>query len=161
MDIHETLPSELLQSLQDTARYHAGSGSSHSIWQLAKRGFLFEEFQKNGIDGIDYDYLGQMIRTVSNEKAKCGSSAITLTQIKGRLLIFDPCATMYDGISEEISHGFFDSDDVPPPEFWVGLYTNRLISFIPEEYFDVVDEVIENSMSGCLEWLGDKFSISI
>tara|TARA_B100000745_G_C20130797_1_gene387491 strand:+ start:883 stop:1074 length:192 start_codon:yes stop_codon:yes gene_type:complete len=59
---------------------------------------------------------------------------------------------MYDGVSELASSSFFDSDDSPPPEFWLGVEGDSLVSFIPEDYISRANEGVECCMGGCLAW---------
>lgn len=64
-------------------------------------------------------------------------------------------ATMLDGLASEYSQGFFDENDVPPPELWVDYLPEKacLIAVIPPVFEPMVSDVIENyNMSDCIEW---------
>jgi hypothetical protein len=62
---------------------------------------------------------------------------------------------MYDGVSEQVSNKFFDSDDVPPPEFWLFFRDDTLFSFIPDDFLEYANFGVDSSMSGCFEWMDD------
>ena len=130
------------------------------LWRLADKGFLYAEFRS----GSDPEKLVERIERIlyeieSSRKEKLGDRCCFGKEV-GRILIFDPFATMYDGVAEEATNGFFDADDTPPPEFWIGLDRGRLVVFIPEMFLALASVGVESCLGGSLEWGGDRFGIA-
>ena len=148
-------------SLHDLAKYYFCANDKKAIWHFSEKGILFKLFQKYGGSGDHLSIFFKHVHEVIKRRKNMLMKADNKSTLIGRYLIFDPSATMYDGLAEEVSSGFFDSDDVPPPEFWVGVKGNLLISFIPSDFITSADEGIESSMSGCIEWSGELFSITL
>ena len=124
------------------------------LWKLIERGFLFKLFQQK--EEVFIDTLSERVNLVLLMRKRMANFIQTPLSISGRLLAFYPYLTMYDGVAEQVSNGFFDSDDVPPPEFWLSLKDEVLLAFIPDEFIKQANQGVENSMSGCLEWLSDR-----
>ncbi len=81
----------------------------------------------------------------------------------GRLLCYFPDANLADGAAEVTSEGFFDSNNIPPWDTWVGLYRSDLrdasqkvylISYVPEVFLHHASTGIEVNPEGCILWLG-------
>ena len=119
-------------------------------------------FKKHENDGGDHLKLFFEVveKVIKSRRALIGSSSAGET-VSGRYLFFDPSATMYDGLAEEQSSGFFDSDDTPPPEFWIGAKDGLLISFVPLEFISLADNGVINSMSESIEWSGDNITVDL
>lgn len=139
------------------ARYVDGEIDKNSIWKLYRKGFLYEFFKSDNT-GSGCDHLAKFSEAVSevlNKKLDCAKRLPSNTVLKGRWLFFDPSSTMYDEVAEVESLGFFDSCDVPPPEFWVEFYNDVLISFIPENFLDLAILGVDSCISGSLFWEED------
>ena len=143
------------QILRDIASYCSlFSESRPPLWNLINRGFLFKAFQEDNLSGLISHEFVNKVNYVHEARRNITSVFFPYpSHMVGRLLAFYPSMTMYDCILEEITEGFFDSDDVPPPEFWLTFENETLISFIPDRFSDVATIGTENSISGCLEWL--------
>ncbi len=127
--------------------------SNDDLWKACEKGLLFELF--NG-KKKDNDFLNVFFDVVENvissrEYVFPGLNSFD-SNFEGKLISFSPSATMYDGVAEELSDGFFDSDDVPPPEFWVQREGDKLISYIPKTFIQIANLGLENCMSCALEW---------
>ena len=121
------------------------------IWKLIERGFLFKLFQQE--EGVSIGTLSEKVNLILLARKRMINSIQTSFPISGKLLAFYPYLTMYDGVAEQVSNDFFDSGDVTPPEFWLGLKNEVLLAFIPDEFIEQANQGVKNSMSGCLEWL--------
>jgi len=99
----------------------------------------------------------------------------------GRLLVYEPDMNLCDGAAELSSNGFFDVDNVPPWDTWVGcIYgtreqpatqgqregeTNRpwraptshlyLLSWVPPPFLTLVAEGIWANPEECIRWAVD------
>jgi hypothetical protein len=124
-----------------------------SLWRLSEKGFLYVLFKEDTSDCTNYlTKFEKVVTTVLTRKMDsnhCNSKDVLTT---GKWLCFDPTVAMYDGLAEIESMGFFDSDDLPPPEFWVGYFEKKLISFIPQQFLDYAVLGVDSSMSGSLSW---------
>ena len=83
----------------------------------------------------------------------------------GRLLCYYPDANLADGAAEFVSGGFFDGDNVPPWDTWVGLYGADhddsgygvyLISYVPEIFVQAASVGIDVNPEACIVWLYDS-----
>jgi hypothetical protein len=83
----------------------------------------------------------------------------------GRLLAFDPDASLSDGAAAAETRNFFDDDNTPPwdtwveyirevprsPERWVP-FEGYLLCWIPAALIDVVERAIYVNPEECLRW---------
>jgi hypothetical protein len=83
----------------------------------------------------------------------------------GRLLLFYPDLTLADGAAEGESGGFFDLDNTPPWDTWVGLFRHEdaeiserdyLVSWVPPEFIRAVERGIFVNPEECILWLADS-----
>jgi hypothetical protein len=84
----------------------------------------------------------------------------------GRLLLFDPIASLSGGGTEAASEGFFDDANIPPWDTWVyylkddtvagdALFSTVLLSWVPDPFVRVADKGIRANPEGCLSWARD------
>ncbi len=88
----------------------------------------------------------------------------------GRLLIFFPDGTLSDGAAEASSHGYFDGENGPPWDTWVGVFSDEtmprntgndyLISWVPPIFFDMVEAGLRDNPESCIQWL-DQTDLSM
>jgi len=81
---------------------------------------------------------------------------------RGRLLMFEPTATLSDGAASVVSNGFFDDDNVPAWDTWVHFVGARSASFlvcwIPEWFLETADGGIQVNPERCIVWAQDRLS---
>jgi hypothetical protein len=84
---------------------------------------------------------------------------------QGRLLCYFPDGNLADGASELASDGFFDINNIPPWDTWVGLYQSDLrdvslkvylISYVPEMFLQQAERGLEVNPEQCIMWLYDS-----
>jgi len=82
----------------------------------------------------------------------------------GRLLCYYPDADLSDGAAELASKGFFDVENIPPWDTWVGLYGSDqrdrsygvyLVSYVPEPLVRHASTGIDVNPESCIVWLRD------
>jgi hypothetical protein len=132
--------------------YQSYKADPSSLWKLAEPGFLFAAFEKIDFEDQLVSAFFEKVENITNRNSSDLQEIAGNIVITGRFLFFNPSATMYDCLAEKFTDGFFDSDDVPPPEFWLCRWNSKLVSFIPSELFDRANVGVEHSTSGCLEW---------
>lgn len=76
----------------------------------------------------------------------------------GRLVGFEPDETLSDGAAEAASRGFFDNRNTPPWDIWLDYVmdargTGCLISWVPDEWIDLVSKGIASNPEECIFWL--------
>lgn len=75
----------------------------------------------------------------------------------GKLLAFFPDETLCDGAAEMASYGFFDVDNVPAWDTWVGIFRDYdreyIVSYIPHQFVPLVDEGTDVNPEDCIPWL--------
>ena len=70
----------------------------------------------------------------------------------GRLLLFVPSETLFDGAAQLSSNGFFDADNVPPWDIWVDFSEGTLVSWVPPALLDVAQMGIYVNPEACIRW---------
>lgn len=101
--------------------------------------------------------------------------------VGGRLVLFDPRSTLFDGAAEVGSDGFFDVSNVPPWDTWVAWVQDEerearhreegiaaaggpggwtdfaacVVSWVPPELEDLVGYGIEVNPESCIAWASD------
>jgi len=82
----------------------------------------------------------------------------------GRLLTYFPDAELEDGAAEAETGGFFDVNDTPPWDTWVGLFSDPeasrdssfatyLVTWVPPGLIETAQRGIDVSMLDCIAWL--------
>jgi hypothetical protein len=82
----------------------------------------------------------------------------------GRLLCYYPDANLADGAAASVSEEFFDDDNIPPWDTWVGLYGSGeprgngiyLVSYVPGGLIERATAGMEVNPEQCIVWLGDS-----
>jgi hypothetical protein len=82
----------------------------------------------------------------------------------GRLLAYFPDLEVADGAAEVETNGFFDINDTPPWDTWVGLFSDPeltgegpravyLVSWVPADLVGLVQKGLDVSVTDCIAWL--------
>jgi hypothetical protein len=79
----------------------------------------------------------------------------------GRLLVYFPDEELSDGAAEAETRGFFDVNNAPPWDTWVGLFRDDeagrsgdyLVSWVPRLFVELVDRGIYVNPEECIRWL--------
>lgn len=82
------------------------------------------------------------------------------------MLIFFPDRTLSDGAAEAETRGYFDADNVPPWDTWVGVFEEHvngerekkvyLVTWVPPIFVESVSRAIDVNPEGCIQWLEDS-----
>ncbi len=87
----------------------------------------------------------------------------------GRLLVYFPDANLCDGAAMEASSGFFDADNTPPWDTWVGLvstmnrehdasFATALVCWVPEVLTADANAGVQVNPEGCILWLDEVYA---
>jgi hypothetical protein len=76
----------------------------------------------------------------------------------GRLLVYAPDDSLFDGAAEVSTGGFFDFDNIPPWDTWVAfLYESErlqyLVSWIPPQLIELANTGVNVNPEACIRWL--------
>lgn len=77
----------------------------------------------------------------------------------GRVLMFLAQESLCDGAAEQASDGWFDAQNVPPWDTWIGLIERDvdegpvLLSWVPEALYDQTVRALDVNPEGCILWL--------
>ena len=78
--------------------------------------------------------------------------------MRGKILVYFPDENLCHGLEESETEGFVTVDNVPPWDTWIAyIYTkeeNFLLSWVPDEFVNLVNSGIEVSPEECFNWLG-------
>ena len=77
---------------------------------------------------------------------------------RGRILLFLPQETLFDGAAFESSQGFFDEWNIPPWDTWIWctrLPDGRVVlySWVPPEFLRLAQQVVSVNPEQCIQWL--------
>jgi hypothetical protein len=79
-------------------------------------------------------------------------------------MIYLPYDTASDGVAQAESGGFFDGDNCPPWDAWVGFFRLQrvigettypqgyLVSWVPQELLAIADAGIRSNPEDCVVW---------
>ena len=70
----------------------------------------------------------------------------------GRFLLYSPSENLACGAADTSSNGFFDANNVPPWDLWVGFSNGTLVSWIPPALVDVAAMGIFANPEECIRW---------
>ena len=76
---------------------------------------------------------------------------------RSRLLCFEPYQSLSDGSSMMASSGYFDCNNIPPWDTWVGgqfgKHEVKIFSLVPHLFSKQVEEGISVNPEGCIYWI--------
>ena len=85
--------------------------------------------------------------------------------VAGQLLVYFPDGELADGAAEQESKGFFDVNNAPPWDTWVGFFRDDvgqdssvaqyLIAWVPRLLVPLAQAGIDVNPERCIEWLDD------
>ena len=119
---------------------------------------IFEESRASAVETVTYRRLSQgepVIRSLKPSKKLA----------KGKLIVHFPNMNLACGVAEVITNGFFDHNNVPPWDTWVGYFKDSskhtqeasyLISWVPPVFIASVDKAINAIPEECVLWLSDS-----
>lgn len=117
-----------------------------------------------GSSTFSIDEAKAMISVViENRKALVKQSLASSERVDtfvGRFLQHNFQETTYSCTPQEETEGFFDSLDIPPWDFWVGIKTvgrqHFLYSWIPTPFVELVDRGVRCSAEENILWLKEE-----
>ncbi len=74
------------------------------------------------------------------------------TALSGRLLRYEPRENVSDCASRYASNGFFDPNDAPPWDTWVGYSDGTLTSWVPDPLVPLAQAGIDANAVDCIGW---------
>lgn len=77
----------------------------------------------------------------------------------GRILVFQPGESLSDGAAQKVSGGFFDIDNTPPWDTWIGFRQGTLYAWIPRALELIVQDAINVNPEQCLKWAVEGWTL--
>ncbi len=100
-----------------------------------------------------------MVSTTCKKRSTAIPEVESLISPAGKLLVFEVDLTVWDGTSETVSDGYFDSTDEPGWNTWIDYYEDqdreigaRLLCYVPPALIDLADSGIAANPVGCIDW---------
>jgi hypothetical protein len=102
------------------------------------------------------------VRWVANDRRRAlpRSGERMSDRIEGRLLSFAPDETLSDGAAESVSQGFFNVENEPPWDLWLGWVVEKsdrpreyLVCWVPSNFVQAAADGIEVNPEVCIDWL--------
>jgi hypothetical protein len=88
-----------------------------------------------------------------------------------RFLVWFPDQTLSDGAAQLATNGYFDADNQPPWDTWLGWISvptiqdvglrNMLVAWVPGDLVKLVSAGVDANPEECLQWLGDDGRIQL
>jgi hypothetical protein len=69
-----------------------------------------------------------------------------------RAVICRPSDNLFCGAADVSSNGFFDSNNVPPWDLWLGFLNGTLVSWVPPALVDVAAMGVFVNPEECIRW---------
>jgi hypothetical protein len=136
-------------------------------------------FGKTFADFISrYRAIGLAVEAVIDERRRELNAAApaAIPTSGGRLAVLEPEGCFRDGVSQFNSEGFFDTNDVPPPNCWVGYIIDKeclkyrlagepsiveqehyLVFYVPPKWLNLAGKGIYVNPTNCINWCDDEF----
>jgi hypothetical protein len=76
----------------------------------------------------------------------------------GRLLLYSPSENLACGAADASSNGFFDTNNVPPWDIWLGFSNGMLVSWVPPALVDVAAMGVFVNPEECIRWADSHYS---
>src|SRR5215470_18352450 len=114
-----------------------------------KPSFTLDEF---GTDSHWAEAVAEVVAKRSELLKQAPSPVPSGAHDKGRLLLFVPSETLFDGAAQQSSNGFFDVNNVPPWDIWVEFVDRTLVCWIPTTLVDAAQMGIDVNPEGCIRW---------
>ena len=73
----------------------------------------------------------------------------------GRVLVFIPDHSLFDGAAEVETGGFFDDNNVPAWDTWIDYVEGHLLSWVPSNLVELVEGGIQVNPEECIMWAKD------
>lgn len=120
------------------------------LWRIGTAGEVSRlYFEASSVQGFATDFK-TLVDGIIEKRVRSYILENTTMENQGFLLVYDPCASLFDGFSSEETNGFFDDADAPPPEFWLGTFDDKLISFIPQKFHNMLELAYQGLAELCL-----------
>ncbi|WP_263359095.1 hypothetical protein [Acidicapsa ligni] len=74
----------------------------------------------------------------------------------GRFLLYTPSENLACGAADASSNGFFDTNNVPPWDLWLGFSGRTLVSWIPPPLVDVAAMGVFVNPEECIRWADSR-----
>jgi hypothetical protein len=74
----------------------------------------------------------------------------------GRFLLYRPSENLACGAADASSNGFFDTNNVPPWDLWLGFSDGALVSWIPPDLVDVAAMGVFVNPEECIKWADSR-----
>lgn len=132
--------------------YQMNRFAQNRFWLSADKDFLHDLYQ---VDSAYYAVvITRYIRLMIDQRMSI-QTPDTHHDLCGKIWALTIGDQLSDGMAEGETGGFFDACDTPPPEFWITFENGVLYSFIPVEFFSMVDDGIAISIGESLQWVTD------
>ncbi len=111
-------------------------------------------FESNGFHVVNHIIHARKYKLESLKKNVSSSFSIN------NVMVYEPDSTVFDGLSESETEGFFDINDCPPWDTWIGFLNIKghryLLSWVPDGFEHYVNEGYEVNCVECFYWLKDS-----
>ena len=107
---------------------------------------------------------------VLRRRRQVGAQEVGLVSAS-RFLVWFPDQTLSDGAAHLETNGYFDADNQPPWDAWLGWISaptirnvslrNMLVAWVPGDLVKLVSAGVDVNPEECLQWLGDDGSIQL
>lgn len=137
-----------------------GSGSLNSELrrtEIAPELSLFDAFKSGATADESLRRQAAVVESVVLRRSERLTETSESLSNDGRLLAVELPATMFDGVANSVSEGFFDDSDAPPWDTWLKVVmvgeTGYLLSWIPSTCYQQANAGIDANGEQCIKWV--------
>ncbi len=109
-----------------------------------------------GLDQFGNDLLWeQAAEEVVTKRARLVTGFVNeqaMSDAGGRFLLYSPSENLACGAADQSSNGFFDTNNVPPWDLWLGFSNGTLVSWVPPVFVDVAAMGVWVNPEECIWW---------
>jgi hypothetical protein len=101
------------------------------------------------------DWSEAVAEVVSKRRKEINQRSNATDQVDpyvGQILIYEPFENLACGAAQVSSSGFFDVNNVPPWDIWIGFSENAVISWVPPGFTEAAQRGIDANPEQCIQW---------
>jgi hypothetical protein len=137
------------RSLREAVAWCPALSLRHLRSASLKPSFTLDAF---GMDTLWAEAVTEVVAKRSQLMGQISAKEGSEDETSGRLLLFVPSETLFDGAAQLSSNGFLDVGNVTPWDIWVHFSERTLVSWVPPVLVNAAQMGIDANPEGCIRW---------
>jgi hypothetical protein len=120
------------------------------LWSIINRDAVSKlYFECETVQQVETEFM-KLVEIVVKKRMQQYVSPPQQIEGMGFFLVYDILGSFFDGFSSDQTDGFFDNADAPPPEFWLGIFERKLVSYVPNRFAHLLELAHQGLADMCL-----------